>query len=132
MKVIWCYLFMLLKKNKGQVSIELLIILGLIVIGAIIFATNYLSTINRNLTGATEVPSAQQINRHIEGTIQNPTISSPRTDSGSLCGNGVIDALEVCDTDGSGVFPTALTCEDIGSPSGSLNCSSDCLKITCS
>lgn len=123
---------MFLRNNKGQVSIELLIVLGLIIIGAIIFATNYLSLINKNVDDATTVPSAKQINRYIEDTVNVPTISPVRTNSEDLCGNGELDPLEVCDIDSGGVFPSDLTCEYITGSLGTLNCSADCLKITCS
>ncbi len=122
---------MFLKNEKAQISLEFLIILGVIILAVIIFVTYYLGIINKNLDKSTEAANASQINLNIEREIVLPTTTSPST-SIATCGNGTIDAMEVCDTaPGTGTFPAGLTCANIPGPGNNLNCNS-CATITCS
>ena len=46
--------------EKGQVSIELIIILGMLIIGAIIFAVFYINASNKNVGSASEIIDSQE------------------------------------------------------------------------
>lgn len=122
----------MLSKNKGQISLEFLIILGVIILAVVIFATYYLGIINKNLDKSTEAANASQINLNIEREIVLPTTTAPSA-SIATCGNGSIDAMEVCDTApaGAGTFPAGLTCNDIPYSLGGTRQCINCLEITC-
>ncbi len=116
-------------KNKGQISLEMLIILSVVILAVILFATYYLTVINKNILRADDAPdSAKEVNRFIENTIVMPNITEPITRP-ITCGNGSIDPLEVCDDLVPGVFPQGMTCADFGMV-GSLQCN-NCIQITC-
>jgi Na+-transporting NADH:ubiquinone oxidoreductase subunit NqrF len=116
--------------NKGQISLEMLIIVGVVILVVVLFATYYLTVINKNILRADDNPdSAQEVNRFIENTIVTPNTTAP-IPIPATCGNGTIDPLEVCDTQGAGFFPAGMTCTDIGQI-GTLQCN-NCIEITCS
>jgi hypothetical protein len=116
--------------NKGQISLEMLIIVGVVILVVVLFATYYLTVINKNISKADDTPdSAQEVNRFIENTIITPNTTAP-IPIPATCGNGTIDPLEVCDKNGP-VFPTLMTCADIGAAGGTLQCI-NCIEINCS
>lgn len=115
-------------KNKAQVSIEMLIIVGIVVLGAIIFATYYLSSVNRNIDTVTDldsdlsgvIPSEQ-----MGSSTQVPDLGGGTVGGGgsfSLCGNGQINPPEQCD----GLNLNGKTCQSLGYASGSLTCQVNC------
>ena len=89
-------------KKKGQTSIEILAILGVLVIGGIILGTFYLQNINKKTTEATEIANIDY--NDIIGDTNIPL---------SECGNGVVEASEQCDGLDMGLY-TGKDCEDIG------------------
>jgi hypothetical protein len=109
-------------KSKGQTSIEILAILGVLVIGGIILGTFYLQNINKKTAEATEIANLDY--NYLIGDLNEPTYSS-------LCGNGTLDAGEECDDSLFG----GKTCATEGySGGGSLTCNNcqistlNCLK----
>ncbi len=117
---------MFTKKQKGQVSVEMLIILGVIILVAVVFVSYYLSVINKNIDKTSNVPTGVQVNNLIENSFNNPNLTSAPT-SLATCGNGTIDPMEVCDYL---IFPFGLTCDNITGAGTTLVCT-DCLEITC-
>ncbi len=114
-------------KNKAQVSIEMLIIVGIVVLGAIIFATYYLSSVNRNIDTVTDLDS--DLSRVIPSeqmgsTTQVPNLGGGTVGGGSfnLCGNDQINPPEQCD----GLNLNGKTCQSLGYASGSLTCQANC------
>ena len=43
------------KDIKGQISVEMLAVVGVVIVGSLIFATYYLSSVNRNIDQATDI-----------------------------------------------------------------------------
>lgn len=122
---------MFLKNKKAQISIEFLIILGVIILVVVVFVTFYLNLLNKNIDKTSQTASAAEVNRFIESSHNLPNITSPNN-ALQTCGNGRIDPLEVCDTSGGGVFPPEFTCANIpGITSGTTLKCEDCLTITC-
>jgi hypothetical protein len=117
--------------KKGQISIEILIIVGIIIMISVLFATYYLSSVNRNIEDTTVVPDDNSVDQLSTNSSQITYTTTSDLDN-SLCGNGVIDPREVCDTQplGTGTFPTGMTCADIGSI-GILICINNCTEISC-
>ena len=105
-------------KSKGQTSIEILAILGVLVIGGIILGTFYLSNINKKTAEATEIANLDY--NGLIGDLNEPIYGSP-------CGNGVLDAGERCD----GALFGPYTCATEGyNGGGTLSCNSNCTLNT--
>jgi len=99
-------------KSKGQTSIEILAILGVLVIGGIILGTFYLQNINKKTAEATEISNIDYSNWIDDVNYTTPT-----------CGNDIIELPEKCDGTNMGLY-TGLDCSDIGLGSGDLSCNS--------
>ena len=108
-------------KSKGQTSIEILAILGVLVIGGIILGTFYLSSINKKTADATEIANLGYENWI--GDLNEPTY-------GSLCGNGIVDGAEDCDYNGLVFIDNKNSCVDWGFTGGTLSCNSNCTLDT--
>ncbi|MFA5745820.1 MAG: chitobiase/beta-hexosaminidase C-terminal domain-containing protein [archaeon] len=68
------------KKNKGQVSIEILIILSVLIIGTIIFGTYYVSHLNSNITNSKNTTDAKD---NLVDCFVDPTSSGCSPNSGT-------------------------------------------------
>ena len=88
-------------KKKGQTSIEILAILGVLVIGGIILGTFYLSNINKKTTEAGEIANIDYNNWFEDNNFPLP-----------VCPNGIVEAPEQCDGANMGLF-AGKKCYDI-------------------
>ncbi len=111
---------MFIKNQKAQLSIELVIIIGIIIIGTIIFAIFYLSTTSKNIGRATEA-----LEKEVDSgssLINKENVSIP-AHTLAVCGDGILSPGEACDTNGP-IFPSGTSC------SGNLTCN-NCIEIIC-
>ena len=97
-------------KSKGQTSIEILAILGVLVIGGIILGTFYLQNINKKTAEATEIS-----NIDYNSWIDDVNYPIP------VCPNGIIEAPEQCEGLNMGLY-TGLDCSSLGLGTGNLSC----------
>ncbi len=125
-------------KSKGQISVEMLAIVGVVIIGSIIFATYYLSSINRNIDKATDLDI--DLTGYLPGTDDWEGIGGIGGGGGGgegenpFCGDGVINQItEKCDDFDFG----DLTCQNFLDPftgayftGGALNCTNICVIDT--
>ncbi|GEM_PF-2434556 len=102
------------KKEKAQTSIEILMILGVLVIGGIILGVFYLSMANDRTTQATNLANTDYT------SWLDDNITSTATSV--YCGNGFIEVPEECDTTNL----NGHTCANSGYVSGTLTCNLDC------
>jgi len=89
----------IIKLGKGQVSIEVVVILGIVVIGAILIGSFYISSIMKKTQGATDISGVTDdydrwFNEPANNQGNNPT---PPPATTSVCGNGIIESGEQCD-----------------------------------
>jgi len=83
---------MIYKNKKGQVSLEMLAILGVIVLGAVIAGAYYISSINENVNSGDNLDSiTDQFGNAFEEII-DPGNSNGGTDTPTSCGNGTCDS----------------------------------------
>jgi hypothetical protein len=122
---------LLFKKKNGQVSIEILAILGVLIIGSIVLASFYISNINKKTDEVTNLSDSSDsfndwlndsggtLNDTNNGNGVNPDDPDP------VCGNNVIETGEVCD----GTDLGGASCNTVLSGSnGTLECNSNCLS----
>lgn len=113
--------------KKGQVSLEAIIIIGVIVLASIIFATFYISNVNK------KIDTASNLDPNFSGMIGSDEMGStdpinvgedpgPGGPGGSTCGNGIVEGTEDCD----GTNLDGATCETEGQGTGDLSCNSNC------
>jgi len=118
----------LIKIKKGQISLEAIIIIGVIVLASIIFATFYISNVNK------KIDTASNLDPNFSGMIGSDEMGStdPITigeepgpgpgPGGSTCGDNIIEGTEDCDGTNLG----GATCESEGQGTGDLSCNSNC------
>ncbi|MDD4049609.1 MAG: chitobiase/beta-hexosaminidase C-terminal domain-containing protein [Candidatus ainarchaeum sp.] len=114
------------KIKKGQVSLEAIIIIGVIVLASIIFATFYISNVNK------KIDTASNLDPNFSGMIGSDEMGSIDPidigedpgpgPGGSTCGNDIVEGTEDCD----GTDLNGATCETEGQGSGDLSCNSNC------
>ncbi len=105
------------KKNKGQISIEMLIIIGIVIIAGIVIGTFYLSSINKKTSQASAIDdTTTDINNWVQDT---------NNASSYVCGNNNAEGTEKCDGSDMGKY-TNKACSDLGYSSGDLDCHADC------
>lgn len=123
----------LLKNKKAQLSMELLMVIGVIVLVAVIFVAFYLNTLNKRSQDAEQTLSGVQINANLEKKIVITNIQEPIVVKDlEECGNGVIDPLEVCDIKDGGVFPEGFDCSNVPNGIGETQPKCiDCIEIKC-
>ena len=116
------------KRYKAQVSVEMLVLVGIVVLGGIIFATFYLSSVNRNIDKTTDldVDFTNLIGDENMGSF--PSLDSNNGDingvgPGLNCGNNVVDFLEQCDPPASTALCTSLPGSFTG---GTATCTATC------
>jgi hypothetical protein len=115
--------------SKGQISIELLMVVGVVIMFSVLFAVYYLSSISQKIDDVGVVPDDDSVEKLSKNTVEISNYTNP-LELPDFCGNSVIDPREVCDTEPHpGTFPTGMTCADIGS-TGSLTCI-NCKEIIC-
>lgn len=101
----------------------MLAVVGVIVLGALIFATYYIGSINKNIDQLEEIdPDLSQFVPVIPGGTF-PSIPGIGITNPLLCGNNVINAGEQCDPPGS-----SANCIDIvpGATGGTATCNNLC------
>lgn len=112
-------IYLLFKNSKGQVSIEILAILGVLIIGSIILASFYISNTNKKTSDITSLSDkSNSLNNWLNDT-NSGTLNPP---ANGYCGDGIIQSGESCD----GTNLNGATCSSLGYTSGSLSCTSDC------
>ncbi|GEM_PF-4843473 len=111
-------------KQKAQISIEILLIIGILIIGSIIFATFYFSKIDKSTNDASSLADSNNSFSKWMSSDEDTTI----VNSG-ICNNGVIEYPEQCEGLDLGVY-TGKDCFDLGLGVGSLSCSADCMILT--
>lgn len=111
------------KRYKAQVSVEMLAIVGVVILGALVFASYYLSSVNRNIDNLEELdPDFSELLPNTPGGTF-PGIELPGGGGGnSLCGNNIINLWEQCD----GANLNGESCNSLGFGAGSLTCNTDC------
>jgi hypothetical protein len=129
-----------MEKNKGQVSLEAIIIIGIIVLGSVVFATFYLSNINKKIDTTSNLPDVDLSNYFPGGGdgfdgIGGGSGGTTEPPVEGICGDGVINIGEQCENvSGNIVFASGYTgCVDvIGSHLGEVvqqdivSCDSTC------
>lgn len=116
----------MIKIKKGQVSLEAIIIIGVIVLASIIFATFYISNVNK------KIDTASNLDPNFSGMVGSDEMGSIDPidigedpgpgPGGSTCGNGIVEGTEDCD----GINLNGATCETEGQGTGDLSCNSNC------
>jgi len=106
----------MISTKKAQVSIEILILIGIIIIASILFGIMYLSNINKNTKDATSISddTNNSINKWT-GKNTNQDYSSP------ICNNNIVEHPEECDGLDLGVY-TNKTCAYFELGAGNLYC----------
>jgi len=106
------------KKNtkKGQVSIEILAIIGIVIIGGIIVGSFYMSGISKKTSEATEIANTSS---NIYEKIVD--YNGPTGSTSYVCGNNKVEGTELCDVNDMGDY-TGLNCASLNLGSGSLDC----------
>ena len=121
-------MFELFKNSKGQISVEVLTIVGILVIGGIIFGVFYLSQINRSIDDADQLDTSigdqfgevltpvgmgnilptcsDNIQNGLEQGVDCGGPCPPCVISGDDCGDGI------CDVDGGECDTCLQDCED--------------------
>ncbi|MEI8364413.1 MAG: chitobiase/beta-hexosaminidase C-terminal domain-containing protein [archaeon] len=103
-------------KKKGQVSIEILAIIGIVIIGGIIVGSFYMSGISKKTAEATEIANTSS-NIYEKIVDYNGSIGS----TSYVCGNNKVEGTELCDVNDMGAY-TGLNCASLKLGSGSLDC----------
>ena len=103
-------------KKKGQVSIEILAIIGIVIIGGIIVGSFYMSGISKRTAEATEIANT---NSSIYEKIVD--YNGPTGSTSYVCGNNKVEGTELCDVNDMGAY-TGLNCASLKLGSGSLDC----------
>lgn len=98
-------------RDKGQVSLEAIIIIGVIVLGSVVFATFYLSNINKKIDNTQDIPEVDLSNyfpgddggisvgggdgdHNGDGGVGN---DDPDPIPGGVCGDDVLNTGEECE-----------------------------------
>lgn len=109
-----------MKKQKAQLSIEMITIVGVIILGALIFAIFYIQSINKHIPDLPDMPVLLPDEPGDFPGITPPRPEPPPVPPALLCGNGVLDAGETCETINGviqyyfdGNYYTNPSCEDL-------------------
>ena len=120
---------MIHKKNKykGQISLEILAIIGMLVIGAIFLGTFYMSGLNKKTAEATAIEDPTD--GMSKWVVDSNALGSTDPILISECGNGKVEGTEQCDGLDMGKY-TYQTCASLKYSSGNLSCNADCTLDT--
>ncbi len=113
------------KRYKAQVSVEMLAIVGVVILGALVFASYYLSSVNRNIDTleGLDPDFSKLLPNDPSGTFPGlPGFPGGGGPNPLLCGNNVINTGEQCD----GINLNGQTCIGLGFGAGSLTCNLNC------
>jgi len=118
----------LLKGLKGQTSIEVIAILGVLVVGAIILGSFYLSNINKKVDTATDL--SNNTTDDITNWLNTGNSGSPNS---LYCGDGICNNGEICYNPilNTGCVPDCGECPYCEVPADCGTPGSDCLEYDC-
>jgi len=123
---------MLFRKKNGQVSIEILAILGVLIIGSIILASFYISNINKKTSEITSLDkSSDNFNNWLNDSGNGGTLNdgggtgTGGGTGGAFCGDHIKNGTEQCDDPDLG-GATCATATNNSSSTGTLACNPDC------
>ncbi|MEI8364730.1 MAG: chitobiase/beta-hexosaminidase C-terminal domain-containing protein, partial [archaeon] len=114
-------------KNKGQISLEILAIIGMVVIGAIFLGTFYMSGLNKKTAEATAIEDPTD--GMSKWVVDSNSLGSTDPIMISECGNDKVEGTEQCDGLDMGKY-TYQTCVSLKFSSGNLSCNADCTLDT--
>jgi len=116
------------KRYKAQVSVEMLVMVGIVVLGGILFATFYLSSVNKNIDKTTnlDVDFTNLIGDENMGSFPSLDSNNGNTPGDGFCGDGIVDSflLEQCELPGSTAFCNSLSPSFTG---GNATCTGSCI-----
>ncbi len=110
--------------EKAQVSTEVVLMIGIAVVGVVVFGALYLGDVNKNTRASTSIFVYDSNSSYVKWTSKNPIENTQQVIS-KICGDGVIRFPEQCDGTDLGLY-TDFDCKDMGCGSGSISCNNDC------